>query len=768
MATVGVQSGGSVFNRGRVDSLDVESSRVSKTHQGLKVLTTTATLNLAFQTIGVVYGDIGTSPLYVYSSTFTHGINHPDDVIGVLSLIIYSLTLLPLLKYVFIVLHANDNGEGGTFALYSLICRHARVSLVPNYQAEDSELSTYRLSMPTRQLKRALAIKEALEQSTVCKTALLVLALLGTSMVIGDGVLTPCISVLSAVSGIQNKTTLNTDAVVGISIAILIVLFLVQRFGTDTVGYAFSPFVLIWFLFISVIGLYNLAKYDARVLRAFYPKYIVDYFRRDSKNAWISLGGVVLCITGNEALFADLGHFSVRSIQIAFSVIVYPCLLCAYAGQAAYLTKFPLNVGNVFYLSIPNPVYWPMFVIAVAAAIIASQAMISATFSILKQSMALGCFPRVKVIHTSKTYEGQVYIPEINYILMIACVIVTTSFKTTTLIGNAYGIAVLGVMLITTALLTLVMLMIWQTNVILVAMFVAVIGTVELIYYSACLYKFPQGGYLPLAFAAVMLFIMYVWHYAHIRKYAYDVEHKVSNERIKSLFTDLNVNRVPGVGLLFTELAQGVPPIFSHFLTNLPSIHSIVVFVSVKYLPVSTVPVDERFRFRQVSSKEYNMYRCVALYGYGDNRVGNVEFESELLDSLKQFILSRHHQIEPRMSQRFQDNQIEVRGSQSFENNDVGSEGSEIDAMVISQFKGVNHTELELRQEVDFLEIARKSGVVYLLGESQVKARNGSSWLKKFAVDYAYLLLKRNCRQGTTSLDIPHRNILHVAMNYEI
>lgn len=425
-----------------------------------------------------------------------------------------------------------------------------------------------------------------------------------------------------------------------------------------------------------------------------------------------------MCITGNEAMFADLGHFSVRSIQIGFTGIVYPGLLCAYAGQAAYLVKNPTTVSTVFYTSIPGPLYWPQFVIAVIAAIVASQAMISGTFSILKQSMALGCFPRVKIIHTSKIYEGQVYIPEVNYILMVACVAVTAGFQTTTLISNAYGIAVLGVMLISTMFLTLVMLMIWQTNLILVAMFLAVIGSVELIYYSAALYKFPQGGYLPLALAAVLLFVMYVWHYAHIRKYAYDVEHKVSDESIQSLFRDLNVNRVPGVGLLFSELSQGVPPIFSHFITILPSIHSIVVFVSVKYLPVSTVPVEERFRFRQVSLREYKMYRCVALYGYGDIRIGNVEFENELLDSLRQFIL--------------------------------------------------NPTELEPQQEVDFLERARESCVVYLMGDSQVTARRGSSFFKKFVVNYAYLILKRNCRQGTTSLDIPDRSILQVTMKYNI
>jgi KUP system potassium uptake protein len=752
MATVG----GSILNRGRADSLDVEFSRVSKAHQGLQVLTTAATLQLAFQSIGVVYGDIGTSPLYVFSSTFTKGIAHQDDIIGAFSLIIYSLTLLPLLKYVFIVLQANDNGEGGTFALYSLICRHAKISLIPNHQPEDRELSTYQLATPSRQLKRALAIKEALEQSNAAKIALLVLALIGTSMVIGDGVLTPCISVLSAVGGITNKLPMSQDVVVWISVAILILLFLVQRFGTDHVGYAFSPFVLTWFLLIAGIGVYNLVTYDSSVLRAFYPKYIIDYFKRDSKQAWISLGGIVLCITGNEALFADLGHFSVRSIQVVFIVIVYPSLILAYGGQASYLRKFPENVESVFYLSIPDRLYWPMFVVSVAAAIIASQAMISATFSILKQSMALGCFPRVKIIHTSKKNEGQVYIPEINYILMVACVIVTLAFRTTTLIGNAYGIAVLGVMLITSMLVTLVMLMIWQTNLILVAMFVVVFGSIELIYYSACLYKFPQGGYLPLAFAAVLLSVMCVWHYVHIRKYAYDVEHKVSNERIRSLFTNLNVTRVPGIALLFSELAHGVPPIFPHFITNLPSIHSVVVFVSVKYLPVSTVPAEERFRFRQVNPKEYKMYRCVALYGYKDIRIGNVEFETELLESLKQFILTRPHQIEIRVSQRF-------------ENNDhltdklVGPEDGEIQNQLLIQ------AESELQQEVDFLEKARESGeVVYFLGESQLSTRKGSSLVKKFVVNYAYHFLRRNCRQGTTSLDIPHRNILHVGMNYQI
>lgn len=771
MTTVEVENGDRILNRERDDSFYADSSRDFKKHHGVQVLTTAATLQLAYQSIGVVYGDIGTSPLYVYSSTFSDGvIHHPDDIIGAFSLIIYTLTLLPLCKYVLTVLWANDNGDGGTFALYSVICRHAKVSLIPNHQAEDRELSTYKLAAPSKQLKRASKIKEALENSNVAKIILLLLTLMGTSMVMGDAILTPSISVISAVQGIRTiKESINQDVVVGISVAILITLFSVQRFGTDKVGSVFAPAILIWFLFILFIGLYNLAMHDTSVLRAFYPKYIIDYFRRNHKRAWNSLGGIVLCITGNEAMFADLGHFSVRSIQISFTVLVYPSLICAYGGQAAYLSRFPSHVSSAFYKSIPGPLYWPMFVIAVIAAIIASQAMISATFSILKQAMYLGCFPSVKVVHTSAKYAGQVYIPEINYLLMTACVLVTVSFKNTIMLGNAYGIAVVGDMIVTSTLLTLIMLMIWQTNIYLVAMYVLVIGSTEWVYYSAALYKFPKGGYLPLAFAAVLLFTMYVWHYVHVRRYAYEAEHKVSQEQVNSLFSSLNVTRVPGIGLLFSELPQGIPPIFSHFITNLPAIHSVVVFVCVKYMPVNTVPAEERFRFRRVDPKEYKLYRCVAMYGYMDVRIGNVEFESDLLESLQEYIQSEHmsrpHEIEIRESPR-------LESSQQFENeltaNSVRPAESEVDVIEASQTRRLVQDELECQQDVEFLRESRKSGVVYLLGDSLVSAQSNSPLVKKLVVNYAYSFMRRNCRQGTASLDIPRKNILRVTMDYEI
>lgn len=715
------------FNR--LDSLDQEASRVSGMSNATKAVSIASVLQLAFQSIGVVYGDIGTSPLYVFSSTFSDRIPTQIDVIGALSLIIYSLTLFPLIKYVFIVLWANDNGDGGTFAMYSLICRHSKVSAIPNAQTDHMDLSAYKLKIPNKNLKRAEKIKEAIERSPFSKICLLSVALLGTCMVIGDGILTPCISVLSAVGGVKKiDNKLTTDTVMMISVGILVVLFSIQRFGTDKVGYTFAPAILLWYLFVGSIGIFNFINHDSSVIKAFNPAYIFRYFSGNPKEAWISLGGVVLCMTGTEAMFADLGHFSVRSIQIAFTGLVYPCLLCAYVGQAAYLSKFPSDVGDAFYKSTPNTVYWPMFVIAVMASIIASQAMISATFAIVKQSMALGCFPRVRVIHTSHKHEGQVYIPEINFLLMVACVLVTASFKETTNIGNAYGIAVVAVMLVTSSLLILIMLMIWQTNILLIVLFALVFVSSELVYFSSVLYKFTKGGYLPLSFAAALFFVMYVWHYVQTKRYAFEVEQKVSTHYLSSLGTDLGITRVPGVGLLYTELTHGVPAIFSHFLTNLPAVHSVLVLVSVKYLPVNKVPAEERFLLRRVGPKDYKMYRCIARYGYRDRRVGNEEFENLLMEHLKQFI---------RM--------------ENWENN------CEDEALGVEE-----------EEEIQFLERSRSAGVVYLLGHSEVRTTKDSCLVKRWVVNYVYDFLRRNFRQGFVDLQIPNKNLLQVGMNYTI
>ncbi|KAL0437595.1 UNVERIFIED_CONTAM: Potassium transporter 5 [Sesamum radiatum] len=703
----------------RYDSLDMESGNLRHPHHGGAAPKGGGqywglVLQLAFQSIGVVYGDIGTSPLYVYSSTFGSEIRHNDDILGVLSLIFYTITIIPLIKYVFIVLRANDNGDGGTFALYSLICRYAKVGLIPSQEVEDGNVSTFKLELPNNRMQRALKVKSQLENSNFAKLFLLFATMLGTSMVIGDGVLTPCISVLSAVGGIKEATSAMTeDRIVWTSIAILVCLFMVQRFGTDKVGYSFAPIICVWFSLIAGIGVHNFIKYDPSVIKAINPKYILDYFRRNKDQAWISLGGVVLAITGTEALFADVGHFSVRSIQISMCSVTYPALILAYTGQASFLRKNNHLVSDTFYKSIPDPLYWPMFIVAVLASIIASQAMISGTFSIIQQSLSLGCFPRVKIVHTSTKYQGQVYVPEINYLLMLACVFVTLGFRTTTKIGNAYGIAVVFVMTLTSAFLVLIMIMIWKTHILLIIAYALIIGTIELVYLSSVLYKFDQGGYLPLAFALILMTIMYVWNDVYRKKYYFELDHKISPEKVKEIVEDMSTSqRLPGLAIFYSELVHGIPPIFKHYVANVPALHSVLVFVSFKSLPTSKVPMDERFLFRRVQPKDIHVYRCIVRYGYKDVRNEQEPFEKLLVDKLKEFIREDYSM-----------GLAMIRNSVDF----VRNEEVELDDEVQGENKDdeIAKKEEEMERDMADLDRAWRSGVVHLVGEHEVVAGKG-------------------------------------------
>ncbi|XP_020245753.1 potassium transporter 5-like [Asparagus officinalis] len=762
----------------RIDSLSLEAGNVSNIRAHGAKASWAITLHLAFQSIGVVYGDIGTSPLYVYASTFTDGIKHQDDILGVLSLILYTLFLIPLLKYSFIVLWANDNGNGGAFALYSLISRYAKISLLPNQQAEDAMLSNYKLQTPSTQMKRAQWIKEKMQNSKAAKVTLIFLTILGTSMIMGDGVLTPCISVLSAVSGIQQKATGLTEGKIAIiSIIIMIMLFSVQRFGIDKVGYAFAPVILLWFSLIGGIGVYNLIKHDVRVLRAFNPMYIIDYFKRNGKQGWLSLGGVVLCITGAEAMFADLGHFNVRAIQISFTGVLLPAVSLAYIGQAAYLTKFPENVADTFYKSLPGPLFWPTFVVAVAAAIIASQAVISCVFSIIAQAQTLGCFPRVKVIHTSAKYEGQVYIPELNFALMIACIIVTGTFRTTENIGHAYGIAVLCDMTITTLLVTLIMLVIWQKSIWQILLFFTVFAGAELTYLSSVLSKFTQGGYLPLVFSFFLMQIMAIWHYVHVKRYMFEVENKISSSYIKDVALSKDINRISGIGFLYSELVEGIPPIFAHFIEKVPSIHSVLVFVSVKHIPIPKVEIQERFLFRQVEPKASKIYRCVVRYGYKDAIEESREFESMLIDQLKNFIHNEYFIMgswRARQSSRVQaevsskgSSLVHVEENMMVENSPRVSSGS-IQAAAGNQQASITAHIQSVEDEKQFVQREMEKGVVYLLGETEVVAGNNSSFLKRVVVNYVYSFMRKNFRQGGDVMMIPRSRLLKVGMTYEI
>ncbi|CAN6468794.1 unnamed protein product [Victoria cruziana] len=747
----------------RLDSFDVESAKIPHGHgHGHHQFGWGTTLRLAFQSIGIVYGDIGTSPLYVYASTFTHGIKNEDDILGVLSLIYYTILLVTMVKYIFIVLRANDNGNGGTFALYSLVCRYAKVSFIPNEQAEDRVLSNYQLELPSNRLKRASWLKKKLE-STAARYALLMMTILGTSMVVGDGILTPCISVLSAVGGLQRAaTSLTQDKIVVISVIILICLFQAQRFGTDRVGYTFAPIIFIWFTFIGLIGIYNFFKYDPIVIKAFNPAYIIHYFQRNKKDAWVSLGGVVLCITGTEAMFADLGHFTVRSIQISMCSVVFPAILCAYTGQASYLRKNSHNVGDAFYASVPGPLYWPMFIVAVAASIIASQAMISGVFSILQQAVSLGCFPRVKIVHTSTKYEGQVYIPEVNFLLMCACIGVTAGFQTTAKIGNAYGIAVITAETITSAFLILIMIMIWKKSILLVIAYILIVVPVEYIYLSSVLYKFLEGGYLPIAFACIVMSVMSVWNYVHRIKYIYEMHNKVSTETVREVASNPDMHRMPGLGLFYSELVQGIPPIFSRYASNITALHSILVFVAIKSLPVSKITPEERFLFRRVGPRQLRVYRCVVRYGYTDLRSERDGFEGLLIERLKEFI-KEEAAFTPTQEATLNQTKNEDAGTESSDsNNPVENKGTAKHVMVSRR------ADADVAEELAMVDKASRAGIVYLLGETELVAKQGSGLAKRIVVNYIYNFIKRNLRQGDEALAIPRRHLLKVGMTYEL
>ncbi|KAH9791533.1 Potassium transporter 4 [Citrus sinensis] len=729
-------------------------------------------LLLAYQSLGVVYGDLSTSPLYVYSSAFSGRLDEKESeetILGAFSLIFWTLTLIPLLKYIFIVLSADDNG--GTFALYSLLCRHAKFSLLPNQQAADEELSTYKYGNAVHAVGSS-PFKRFLEKHKKLRTVLLVVVLFGACMVIGDGVLTPAIS----------------GELLILACVILVGLFALQHFGTHKVAVMFAPIIIIWLISIFAVGLYNVIHWNPKVISAISPLYIIKYFRETGKTGWISLGGLLLCITGRyysifyvpnsittehfwvssgtEAMFADLGHFTALSIRLAFTFFVYPCLVVQYMGQAAYLSKNLDKIPNSFYDSIPEPVFWPVFVVATLSAIVGSQAIITATFSIVKQCHSLGCFPRV---------------------------------KDTTLIGNAYGLACMTVMFITTFLMALIIIFVWYKSIFLAGAFLLFFLAIEGVYLSAAFIKVPQGGWVPLVLSSVFMVVMYIWHYGTRKKYNFDLHNKVSLRWLLGLGPSLGIVRVPGIGLIYSELATGVPAIFSHFVTNLPAFHKVLVFVCVKSVPVPYVSPEERFLIGRVCPRPYRMYRCIVRYGYKDVQRDDGDFENQLIQSIAEFIQMEAEEPQFSSSESSLDGRMAVISTRNVESNtnliisvqeeDIGSSSSiqSSKSLTLQSLQSVfdednpvrrRQVRFQLpsdpgmdpavREELMDLIQAKEAGIAYIMGHSYVKARRSSSFVKRFMIDILYSFLRKNCRGPSVALNIPHISLIEVGMIYYV
>ncbi|KAA8522466.1 hypothetical protein F0562_013173 [Nyssa sinensis] len=764
-------------------------------------------LLLAYQSFGIVYGDLSTSPLYVYGSTFSGNLNRhqtEDAIFGAFSLIFWTLTLLPLFKYVIIMLSADDNDEGGRFALYSLLCKHAKFSLLPNHQAADEEISTYHNSGYSNRSTPSSPFKRFIEKHKWTRTGLLLTVLFGACLSIGYGALMPPISVLSSIEGLQFQAErLHHGVVVAVACAVLVGLFALQHRGTYRVAFLFAPIVVVWLLSIAAIGIYNIIEWNPRIYQALSPYYVYKFFRDTGKDGWLSLGGILLCITGTGAIFADLGNFTAASIRVSFSCVVYPCLVLQYMGQAAFLSKNLSAISSSFYASIPDPVFWPVFVVATLAAIVASQAVISSTFSIVKQCRALGCFPRIKVVHKSRWIDGQVYIPEMNWILMILSVAVTVGFQKTTLMRNAYGIAYIADAFVTTCLMSLVIIFARCKNLILALGFLLFFGSIEILYLSSCCMKIPQGGWVPLVLSSVFMIVTYVWHYGARRKYLYDLQNKVSMKWILTLGPSLGIVRVPGIGLIYTELVTGVPAIFSHFVTNLPAIHQVVIFVCIKSVLVPHVSDKERYLIGRIGPKAYRMYRCIVRYGYKDVHKEDEDFENHLVMCIAEFIRleaegsgTMDGSVDGRMavvrtSEKFGTRLVisECAGTEESSSsrspatvtNGKSATLQKLQAMYEQESPQLSHRrhmqfklpdtdrmDPHVKEELSEIVEAKHAGVAYIIGHSRVKARRNSSYSKKFIIDIAYSFLRKNCRAPIVTLTIPHISLIGVGMNYYV
>ncbi|XP_068470943.1 potassium transporter 3-like [Phaseolus vulgaris] len=764
-------------------------------------------LFLAYQSFGYLYGDLSLSPLYVYQSIFSGKLKHvqnEDAIFGAFSLIFWTLSIVSLLKYTVIILSADDNGQGGMVALYSQLCRNAKFCLLPNHQASDEELSTYLKLGSSNRCIPPSPLKRFIEKHKSTKMALLIFVLLGACMVICVGALMPALSVLSSIDGleIEAKTT-NKSVVSRISCVLLIGLFIMQHRGSYKVAFVFPPIIILWLLTIFMIGIYNVIKWNPRVYGALSPYYIYKFFRLTGKGGWVNLGGVFLCVTGTEAMFADLGYYRQTPIRVAFYCVIYPSLVLQYMGQAAFLSKNLSAVPVTFYASIPDVLFWPVFVVSALAVVVSSQAVIASTFSVVQQCHAFESFPRVKAVHSRRWIPGQTYIPEVNWILMIISLAVTVGLGDINRIGYAYGIAHLILVFVTTCLTTLAIILVWNQSLTIALAFALSFGSIDILFLSSYSLKILKGGWIPLVLSAVIIVLMYVWHYGSRKKYLFDTHNKVSMKTILALGPSLGIIRVPGMGLIYTELATGVPASFTHFLTNLPAFYQVVVFVCVKTVPVPCVPHEERYLVGRIGPRSYRLYRCIVRNGYKDVYSHDYDFENDLVMSIAEFIQFEAEGCSGNAEGSADGRMAVVRASGKFGIRLLRSESASFEdgssipgALTVTSTKSptlkrlqaiyerespelitrrrirfelqnVIYKDPRVKEELMELIEAKRTGAAYVIGHSHVKAKWNSSFLKRFAIDL-YSFLRKNCRSPAVGLNIPPISLIKVGMNYHV
>jgi len=527
--------------------------------------------------IGVVYGDIGTSPLYTMRESFLGP--HPLAVdrlhiFGVLSLIFWTLMMIVSFKYVSVAMRADNRGEGGSFALLSLIAR--------NIEGKKSWTAT-----------------------------LVMLGVAATCLFYGDAMITPAISVLSAVEGLEIVQSALQPVVVPISIGILVALFLVQSRGTAKVGNMFGPVMLVYFVALAALGVANIIAHP-EIVGILNPLWALKFFIYNPKLAFLALGSVFLCVTGAEALYADMGHFGRKAINFSWLTLVYPCLVLNYMGQGALLLSDPHAAINPFYLLAPESLRLPLVFLATVATVIASQAVISGAFSVTHQAVQLGFLPRLKTEHTSETARGQIYIPAVNWGLMAMVIILVVGFRASSNLASAYGIAVTGTMLITLVMLGVMMLYVWRWNRFLAIGATTLFLVVDGMYFASNITKIPDGGWFPLLVAAISFTVLTTW-----AKGRQLLRQRLSESAlplsvfIKSAAT--SVHRVRGTSVFLSSSADVVPAALLHNLKHNQVLHGRVLILNVKVEEVPHVAQDKRLEVHDAGD---GFFRVVLHYGY--------------------------------------------------------------------------------------------------------------------------------------------------------
>jgi KUP system potassium uptake protein len=541
---------------------------------------------LALAALGVVFGDIGTSPLYTIKECFLgeHAVRStPTNVLGVLSLIFWALTFVVTFKYILFILRADNHGEGGILALLALVL--------------DEE-------------------QRASPQKGVSRTArpgfIVLLIVFGAALLYGDGVITPAISVLSAMEGLEEATTALKPLVVPLTVAVLLGVFLVQKRGTTGIGQVFGPVTLLWFVVIAVLGGVQMAK-GPGVLAALSPAHGVRFFLENKSKGFLVLGAVVLSITGAEALYADMGHFGRGPIRKAWAIVVFPALVLNYFGQGAYLLAHPDCATNPFYAIVPGWAVYPTVAIATAATVVASQALISGAYSLTQQAVQLGFFPRVTIIHTSKHTEGQIYIPEINSLLLVSCVGLVLSFRSSSSLAAAYGIAVTGTMAITTVAYYVVATRRWRWPLYRALPLALAFLTVDLAFFGATAVKFLEGGWFPILLATGIFTVMTTWNTGRRHLANAMAEAVLPLDYFLEDLKRTQPHRVKGTAIFMASNPNGVPPILLHHFKHNQVLHDHVVLLTVLALHIPEVPPKERV---QVDELAHGFFRVTVRYGF--------------------------------------------------------------------------------------------------------------------------------------------------------